>query len=97
MLVALRSSKANGCNSPRSANASERALQPLYFFSLVRIHKGRLVSGIGKAGPDGLRCERPTFRVLVAEAGRGIAVRAVQVGPDLPIFDALTSGAAKLV
>jgi hypothetical protein len=36
---------------------------------LVRIHKGRLFSGIGKAGLDGLRCERPTFRVLVAEVG----------------------------
>jgi para-nitrobenzyl esterase len=28
---------------------------------LVRIHKGRLFSGIGKAGLDGFRCERRPF------------------------------------
>ena len=36
---------------------------------LVRIHKGQFFTGIGKTGPDGLLCGRPTFRVLGAEAG----------------------------
>jgi hypothetical protein len=39
----------------------------------VRIHKGRFFSGIGKAGPDGLRSERSDglLQGRLAEHGSG--------------------------
>jgi hypothetical protein len=47
--------------APRGAKPALKRRFRFFGFSLVRIHKGRLFSGIGKAGLDGFRCERRPF------------------------------------